>query len=83
MRDVYVHVDLDVLDPKAAAINGYQPPGGFQVSQLVDALEMVGQRFQVRAAALASYDPAFDPDGNSLNAGLEVLKTFGEIGWGP
>ncbi len=83
MRDVYVHVDLDVLDPKAAAINGYQPPGGLAVSQLVEALEMVGRRFQVRAAALASYDPACDPDGNGLDAGLEVLKTFGEIGWGP
>ena len=83
MRDVYLHIDLDVLDPETAPINGYQPPGGLQVSQLVEALEMVGQRFQVRAAALASYDPACDPEGNGLNAGLEVLKAFGEIGWGP
>jgi arginase len=83
MRDVYVHVDLDVLDPKTAPINGYQPPGGLQVSQLVDALEMVGRRFQVRAATLASYDPACDPEGGGLNAGLEVLKVFGDIGWGP
>ncbi len=83
MRDIYVHVDLDVLDPAIAPINGYQPPGGLDVSQLVAALEMIGQRFQVRAAALASYDPAFDPDGKGLEAGLEVLEAFGDIGWGP
>ena len=57
--------------------------GGHRVKELVAALEMVGQRFQVRAAALASYDPAFDPDGKGLEAGLEVLKAFGDIGWGP
>ena len=82
-RDLYLHVDLDVLDPQVAPANPYQPSSGLTIAELIEALEMIGDRFQVRAAALACYDPRVDPTGKGLEAGLEVLKTFGDIGWGP
>ena len=82
-RDLYLHVDLDVLDPEVAPVNAYQPDGGLRLEQLREALEMIGDRFQVRAAALACYDPQLDAAGKGLEAGLEVLRMFGDIGWGP
>ena len=82
-RDLYLHVDIDVLDPEVAPANAYQPDGGLQLEELREALEMIGDRFQVRAAALACYDPELDAAGKGLEAGLEVLRMFGDIGWGP
>ena len=82
-RDLYLHVDPDVLDPTVAAINTFQPGGGLRLEELREALDMIGDRFQVRAAAVASYSPAVDRGGTGLQAGLEVLQAFGDIGWGP
>lgn len=83
IRDLYLHVDLDVLDPTEAPVNGFQPEGGLAVQELLDVLDLIGDRFQVRAAALTGYDPACDPRERGLAAGLEVLKALGGIGWGP
>lgn len=83
IRDLYLHVDIDVLDPVVAPANEYQPAGGLRLEELSLALEMIGDRFQVRAAALACYNPAVDGTGIGCEAGLEVLRMFGDIGWGP
>jgi arginase len=83
VRDCYLHVDLDVLDRSVGPINQFQADEGLRLEELLEALELIGDRFQVRAAAVTAYDPAFDPEGRGLSAGLEVVKAFGEIGWGP
>jgi arginase len=83
VRDLYLHVDLDVLDRSVGPVNHFQADEGLRLEELLQALELIGDRFQVRAAALTAYDPAVDPDGLGLNAGLEVVKAFGDIGWGP
>ncbi len=83
VRDLYLHVDLDVVNPETARINEFQPAGGLTISEVLGALELIGDRFQVRVAALTAYDPAFDTDKRGLYIGVEVLKAFGDIGWGP
>ncbi len=83
VRDLYLHVDLDVVNPKTARINGWQPEGGLTRSELLESLELIGDRFQARGAALTAYDPAFDTDKRGLGIGVEVLQVFGDIGWGP
>ena len=83
VRDLYLHVDLDVVNPETARINEFQPEGGLTLSEVLGALELIGDRFQVRVAALTAYDPAFDTDKRGLGIGVEVLKAFGDIGWGP
>ena len=68
---VYVHLDLDVLDPSGAGrANEYAPAGGLGAEELQMALLMVRERFTVAAAGIASYDPAFDADGRVLGAVL-------------
>ena len=81
VRDVYLHVDLDVLDPSVAPINSYQPEGGLQLEELLQCFELVGERFQVRAATVACYDPSMDPDGDGLRAGTRVISAMAEVGW--
>jgi arginase family enzyme len=47
--EVYVHVDLDALDPEVApGIVDAPVPGGLSLSDLEDALEAVTARFRVR-----------------------------------
>jgi arginase len=72
---VYVHLDLDVLDPaEVGPANGFAPEGGLTAEDLETALGMVRERFSVAAAGIASYDPSFDADGRVLAAALACAR---------
>lgn len=74
VRSVYVHVDLDVLDPAVAASNEHARPGGLTPDELDEALSLVGERLPVNAAALGSYNPDVDEDGSGLRAAEHVVR---------
>jgi arginase len=57
---VYVHIDLDVLDPSVAHANVLSVEGGPSTEQLEQALAAVTSRFEIAAAALTAYDPSQD-----------------------
>ena len=63
VREVYLHVDLDVHDPAVAPANGYVVPGGLTPEAVRAAVRLVRERFDVAAAAFTAYDPAHDPAG--------------------
>lgn len=74
---VYVHLDLDVLDPhKVGRANEFAPEGGLDAEELEMALRMVRERFAVAAAGIASYDPTFDADGRVLGAALASARVL-------
>ena len=60
---VYVHIDLDVLDPSEGKANDWAVEGGFTASELEGALRAILGRFEVPAAAITAYDPRSDPEG--------------------
>jgi arginase len=60
---VYLHIDLDVLDPSEGHANHYAAPGGLPADAVEQVVSAVTGRLAVRAAALTSYDPAADVDG--------------------
>ena len=60
---VYVHIDLDVLDPSVARANVLSVEGGLDVAQLEEALTAIQGRFEIAAAALTAFDPSQDPEG--------------------
>jgi arginase len=74
---VYVHVDLDVLDAeKVGKANEFAAGGGPDAEQLRAALGMVRERFEVAAAGMASYDPAFDDDRRVLRAAIASASSL-------
>lgn len=74
VRRVYLHLDLDVLDPLVGQANGYAtPPGGLTRGELVDAVRHVTSRFEVAAAGLASYDPRHDAEGGVFSTAVAAL----------
>ncbi len=74
---VYLHVDLDCLDPDAAGrANAYASAGGLTLEQVVEAVGAVFERFEVAGAALTAYDPAADEDGRMLASAAAVAETI-------
>jgi arginase len=63
VEDVYLHIDLDVLDPSEGHANLYTAPGGLSADAVEQVVSATTGRLAVRAAALTSYDPAADADG--------------------
>jgi arginase len=59
---VYLHVDLDVLDPTVGQANPWSVDGGLQVDELAHGVDSVGERFTIRAAAFTAYWPDGDPE---------------------
>lgn len=73
---VYLHLDLDVLDAAEGAANPYAAPGGPSLAETERALEEVHARFRVVAAAVTALDPAIDPSGRAVSAGIRLLEAL-------
>jgi arginase len=69
---VYVHLDLDVLDPSVGRANQYSAPGGMTLPALLQAIATIREHVDVRAAALTAYDPDFDVNGAVARAAREL-----------
>jgi arginase len=74
VRDVYLHLDLDVLDPAEGRANGFAADGGLTLTELLATLDCIAERFRIRAVALTAYDPVADADGRAGAAALRVLE---------
>ena len=71
---VYVHLDLDVLDPgEVGPANGYAVAGGLSRGEVEEALALIGERFFVEAAGIASYDPSLDREGGVSKTALALV----------
>jgi arginase len=71
---VYVHVDLDVLDPSVGRANSLAVEGGPQLDELTRAVDAIRERFDIRAAAFTAYEPEFDPEGAIPPVALAVFE---------
>ena len=77
--DVYLHVDLDCLDPAEGRANQYAAPGGLTLDELRWAIDEIGGRFHVVAAALTAYDPDLDGDGRAGQAAVSVAQALAGV----
>lgn len=57
---VYLHVDLDVLDPSEGRANEYAAPGGLPAAEVERIVAAVAERMPLRAASVTAYDPEAD-----------------------
>jgi arginase len=73
--EIYLHIDLDAFDPAVAPGIVDEPvPGGLSLADGELVVRAVLDRFRVRAATLATYVPARDPDGVTLDLQLRLLE---------
>jgi len=74
VQKIYLHIDLDVLDPQEAMANGFAPPDGLFVDHVEEAILMLKERFTICAGAIASYDPKYDGEGKTFRAGVKFME---------
>jgi arginase len=72
--NLYLHLDLDVLDPQSAIANQWPTPGGPTVDDVMQAVSDLCRGTPAAAIGLASYDPAADRDGRAQRAALAILE---------
>lgn len=65
-KAVYLHIDLDVLDPAVFASVGCPEPGGVSLAALVDAVRAVTARFPLAGVGITEYEPARPADRDVL-----------------
>jgi arginase len=75
---VYLHIDLDSLDPSEGIANQYSAPGGLSAARLAAAIADVFERFQVVGASITAYNPDSDTDGRAAEAAMRLLAEVGE-----
>jgi arginase len=77
---LYLHVDLDVLDPEQEApVNIYSVPSGITAEQLAARVEQVLGTGSVRAMALTAYDPDCDAEGRVPRIANRLLGAVGGV----
>lgn len=76
VENVYVHLDLDVLDPSAGPANAFARPGGFSARELEQLVETIARSTPARVLAVTSYEPDADPDGRACEAALDAISAF-------
>jgi len=72
----YIHLDLDVLDPRVGQANSLPVRGGLSVEQLTAAIAAIRSRTQLGAAAITSYAPEFDVQQGVCRAAFAALDAI-------
>jgi arginase len=75
VTNLYLHVDLDVLDPSEGNANSYAKANGLSLADLDSAIRSIIRTFHVRAMAVTAYDPAADTDGRICEAALSLISS--------
>jgi arginase len=77
-RRVYLHIDLDVLDPADARVNQFAAAGGLTLTELLGIVSMVRERFALAATAITAYDPEYDEGEKAVKAAVDVIRELSE-----
>jgi arginase len=70
---IYIHIDLDILDPSVAPAAGLPSSGGLTGKQLGEALKMMMAYPKVKALAAVSYRADADHDKATMKEVMQVI----------
>jgi arginase len=75
VEEIHLHIDLDALNPKEAPANGFVTEEvGLGVQQLREAIALIKERSKITSTTIASFDPASDPQGKTVQAAIDFIK---------
>jgi arginase len=61
MPSIYLHIDLDVIDPAYVRAKGNSTAGGLKPDDLYAIVGRIRKKYSISAVAFAGYDPSMDP----------------------
>ena len=71
---VYLHLDLDVMDPADGRVNQYAAPEGVRLPALLRFVGALAATSPPAALTLSAYDPAADADGRAGEAAMAAIE---------
>jgi arginase len=73
---LWVHVDVDVIDPAEAPAQNYPAPGGPAAATVAAVLSRFGRTGRVVAASMSSWNPQLDPEGTTAAVSMETFAAL-------
>jgi arginase len=62
IKSIYLHIDLDVLNPEFVKVNSYGTAGGLFPEELFRVIAAIKRDYNISAIAFTAYDPSMDPE---------------------
>ncbi|MHA2061221.1 MAG: arginase family protein [Candidatus Sifarchaeia archaeon] len=78
VQEVYLHIDIDVIDPQEAPGVNYRTPNGLSLDEMEKAIKMIAANFRIEAAALTAFNPDNEKDDKTLRTGIHLLTIIAE-----
>ena len=72
--EMYLHLDLDVVDFSDGIANSYACTGGLMRAEVLDVVDRVANRFRIAGAAITAYDPEHGQDPRVEQLAIDVAK---------
>jgi arginase family enzyme len=73
-KELYVSLDIDVVDPAFAPATGYCEPGGFTSRQMIYIIQRINKMKNLRAVDLVEINSDRDSEGLTTKLGAKILS---------
>ena len=74
--DIYISIDIDVLDPAIAPGTGYQEPNGMKSEEFYDLLDKI--KSKAKAIDLVEVNPEKDLNNKTVKLAIEIIERIKE-----
>lgn len=78
VEQVYIHMDLDVLDPSELTANVFAKPGGLTVAEMEEVVRTTARHLRIAGAGITAYDPDQDPEGRGVGFAQRLLAALAD-----
>jgi arginase len=80
VEQIYVHLDLDVLDTSVASANHFAVGGGLSTDDVEYALTTIAHDLRIAGLTVSAYDPAADENGAAAQAAIRLVCAAAGLG---
>jgi agmatinase len=75
-KELYVSIDIDVVDPAYAPATGYPEPGGLTGREMIYLVQRINKMKNLRAVDIVEINPEKDDSGLTVKLGAKILAEF-------
>ncbi|MEK6926584.1 MAG: arginase family protein [Nanoarchaeota archaeon] len=72
-KELYLSIDVDVVDPAFAPGTGYKEPGGLTSRQLIYIIQRMNKMKNLKAIDIVEINPSLDKDNLTVKLGAKIL----------
>lgn len=73
-KELYVSIDIDIIDPAFAPATGYPEPGGLTSREFIYLIQRINKIKKLRAVDLVEINPDRDRDNMTVKLGAKILS---------